>query len=184
MKHLFTIISIAVVSFFLATQATMAADALTPDQQAKVSAKIKSLQAWGTDPQVVAAVKEYNASPPAEAKSMTNEKWTGLTIMDPFVRSLSKNTLAQYLNGKKDNAITECFVSGKDGGKVALFAKTTSWSHKGKEKHDMPMGGKTWQGKPETDESTGKLQIQVAVPVLDGATPIGSIIIGLGISKL
>lgn len=183
MKHLFTIVTVAAFSLFLATQ-SMAADALPPDQQAKVTAKLKTLQALSTDPKVVAAVKEYNASPSAEAKGMTNDKWKGLTIMDPFVRSLAKNALGQYLNSKKDDSVTEIFVSGKDGGKVAFLAKTSGWNHTGKPKHDVPMTGKTWQGAPETDESTGKQQVQVAIPVLDGATPIGSIVIGLGLSKL
>lgn len=183
MKHLFTIVTVAAFSLFLATQ-SMAADTLPADQQAKVAAKLKTLQALSTDPQVVAAVKAYNASPSAEAKGMTNDKWKGLTIMDPFVRSLAKNALGQYLNAKKDDSITEIFVSGKDGGKVAFLAKTSGWNHAGKPKHDVPMTGKTWQGAPETDESTGKQQVQVAIPVLDGATPIGSIVIGLGLSKL
>lgn len=183
MKHLFTIVTVACFSLFLAVQG-MAADVLAPDLQAKVTAKIKTFQAWSTDPQVVAAVKEYNASPSAEAKEMTTDKWKGLTIMDPFVRSLAKNALAQYLSTKKDDSVTEVFVSGVDGGKVAFLAKTTSWTHKGKEKHDLPMTGKNWQGAVETDESTGKQQVQVAIPVLDGATPIGSIVVGLGMSKL
>jgi hypothetical protein len=183
MKNLFAIVTVTVFSLLLATQ-SMAADALSADQQAKLAAKIKTFQTWGTDPQVVAAVKEYNASPSADAKAMTNDKWKGLNIMDPFVRSLAKNALAQFLSTKKDDSVTEAFVSGKDGGKVAFLAKTSSWNHKGKEKHDTPMTGKTWQGKPETDESTGKQQVQVAVPVLDGATPIGSLVIGVSLSKL
>lgn len=183
MKHLFAIVTVAAFSLFLAAQ-SMAADALPAEQQAKVTAKLKTFQAWGTDPKVVAAVKEYNASPSADAKAMTNDKWKGLNIMDPFVRSLAKTPLAQFLSTKKDDSVTEVFVSGKDGGKVAFLAKTSSWNHKGKEKHDVPMTGKTWQGGVETDESTGKQQVQVAIPVLDGATPIGSIVIGLGLSKL
>jgi hypothetical protein len=46
------------------------------------------------------------------------------------------------------------------------------------------MTGKTWQGKPEVDESSGQYQVQVSVPVLDGNIPIGSIVIGLNLSKL
>jgi len=157
---------------------------LTPEQQAKVDARVKPIQEWGADAKIVEAVKAYNASPSAEAAAMTNEKWKGLTILDPFVSSLAKNDLATYLKTKKDDSITEAFVSGADGGKVAFLAKTTSWNHKGKEKHDLPMTGKTWQGAVEVDESTGKQQVQVAVPVLDGATPIGSIVVGLGVSKL
>jgi hypothetical protein len=76
------------------------------------------------------------------------------------------------------------FVSGAGGGKVAFLAKPSSFSHKGKEKHDVPMAGRLWQGDPEVDESTGQLQVQVGVPVLDGARPVGSIVIGLKVAQL
>jgi hypothetical protein len=68
--------------------------------------------------------------------------------------------------------------------KVAFLSKTTSWSHKGKAKHDVPMAGKTWQGTIEVDKSTGQQQIQIAVPVLDGGKPIGSLVVGLAVAKL
>jgi len=88
------------------------------------------------------------------------------------------------LKTKRTAVMAELFVSGTDGTKVAFFAKTTSWSHKGKAKHDAPMSGKSWTGSPELDESSGKITVQIAFPVLDGRKPIGSIVIGLDISKL
>ena len=71
-----------------------------------------------------------------------------------------------------------------DGTKAAFLSKTTGWSHKGKPKHDLPMSGKSWQGPVEVDESTGLQQVQVAVPVLDGGKPVGSLVVGLSLSKL
>jgi hypothetical protein len=46
------------------------------------------------------------------------------------------------------------------------------------------MSGKSWQGKVEVDESTGLQQVQVAVPVLDNGQAIGSLVVGLSLSKL
>jgi len=46
------------------------------------------------------------------------------------------------------------------------------------------MTGKNWQGAVEVDESTGLQQIQVAVPVLDGDKAIGSMVVGLSLTKL
>ena len=66
----------------------------------------------------------------------------------------------------------------------ALLSKTSSWSHKGKAKHDDPMAGKTWIGEIETDESTGAQQIQVAVPVMDAGKAVGSLCVGFTVSKL
>ena len=182
MKRTTSVFAAIVMSFFFLSNCL--AEGLSPEMQAKVDAKAKAFQAWSTDAKIVAAVKEYNINPPSIAKEMTNDKWKTLTIMDPAVTSLTKNPLAEHLKSLKDDSISEAFVSGADGGKVAFLAKTTSWTHKGKPKHDEPMAGKSWQGPVEVDASTGKQQIQVSVPVLDGATPIGSIVIGLAVAKL
>lgn len=161
-----------------------AADTLSPEIQAKVDAKIKDIQTWAADASIVNAVKAQNAAPPAEHAAMNQDKWKALTILDPFVRSFSKNPAGEFLKTKKDEAVSEAFVSGVEGTKVAFLAKTSGWSHKGKAKHDDPMAGKNWQGSIEVDESTGLQQVQVAVPVLDAGKPIGSLVVGLSISKL
>jgi hypothetical protein len=138
----------------------------------------------GTDPTVVKAVKDFNAAPPPDAKGMTQEKWASLSILSDEVKALAKNALAEYLKTKRSPIIAELFVSGANGTKVAFFAKTTSWSHAGKPKHDLPMTGKTWIGPPELDESSGKVTVQISFPVLDGTKVIGSIVIGLDLAKL
>ena len=160
------------------------AEALTATQRKAAAEHLKVLQALGVDPAIVAEVKAYNAAAPAESKDMTNEKWKQLTVLDPFVRSFTKNSLAQHLKSKKDDSVTEMFVSGADGGKVAFLAKTTSWNHKGREKHDTPMKGTVWFGEVELDQSSGQRQVQVAFPVLDGSKPIGSVVVGISIGKL
>ncbi len=159
-------------------------EGLPPDIRAKVEAKAQQLRSWSTDPLIVSAVKTNNANPPAANKTMTNQQWKSLTILDPFVRSFSKNALALHLKEKKDAQIAECFVSSADGTKVAFLSKTTSWSHSDKDKHRVPMTGKTWVGPVELDESTGLQQVQVGLPVLDGGTPIGSIVVGLSVAAL
>jgi hypothetical protein len=157
---------------------------MAPELKAKVDAKARELNSWSTDTEMVSAVKAYNNEQPQASREMNNEKWKSLTILDPFVRSFSNNSLGQYLKGKKSPAVAEIFVSGADGGKVAFLSKTTSWSHKGKPKHDVPMTGKTWIGPIEMDESTGQQQVQVAVPVMDAGKPIGSIVVGLKTAAL
>jgi hypothetical protein len=152
--------------------------------KAKIESKVKELSQWSTNTEVVAAVKAHNASLPADAKAMTNEKWKQLTLLDPLVRSYTKNPAAIALKAKKEDWVTECFVSGADGTKVAFLSKTTYWSHADKDKHRIPMAGKTWIGPVEVDESTGLQQVQVALPVLDGGKPIGSIVLGLSVAKL
>jgi hypothetical protein len=163
---------------------TFAAD--TPDAavQAKIDAKVKEVSAWAADPAIVGAVKAHNAGLPADQSAMTQDAWKGLSVIDPFVRNFTKNDAAQFLKGKKGEVVSEAFLSGTDGLKVAFLSKPTNWSHKGKPKHDQPMAGKTWQGPIELDESTGLQQIQVAVPVLEDGKAIGSLVVGLSLSKL
>jgi hypothetical protein len=157
---------------------------LSPEVRAKVDAKAAELRGWAADPVVVAAVRAANATPMAGAKEMTNEKWRKLTVLDPFVRSFSRNSLGVHLKGKQGPHIAECFVSAANGTKVAFLAKPTGWSHLDKDKHRVPMTGKTWVGPVEVDDSTGQQQVQVAVPVLDGGKPIGSLVVGLAVAKL
>lgn len=167
-----------------ALSTSILAAGLEPEAQTKVDAKIKEVQTWAADAAVVKAVKEHNASLPADQAAMTQDKWKSLTVLDPFVRGFSKNDAGAFLKSKKTDAVTEAFLSGADGLKVAFLTKPSGWSHKGKEKHDVPMTGKTWQGPVEVDESTGLQQVQVAVPVLDGDKPVGSLVVGLSLSKL
>lgn len=169
---------------FLSLVSVISASTLEPAVQAKVDARIKAIQTWASDPTIVNAVKSQNSSLPADLSSMTQDKWKTASVLDPVVRALTKNAVAEYLKKQKDEAVAEAFVSDANGFKVGFLGKTTSWCHKGKAKHDDPLAGKTWQGDVELDESTGLQQVQVAVPVMDGGKPIGSLVVGLALSKL
>ncbi len=160
------------------------AQSMTAELKAKVDAKVRQLQGLSTDPTVVAAVKAHNDSLPTEYKDMTQEKWKSLSVLDPLVRSFSKNPLGLYLKSRQDAQIAECFVSGADGTKVAFLSKTSNWSHKDKPKHLTPMMGKVYTGPIEMDESTGQQLVQIGLPVLDAGRPIGSIVVGLSVAKL
>ena len=46
------------------------------------------------------------------------------------------------------------------------------------------MTGKTYLGPIALDESTGLQEIQVGLPVLDNGKPIGSVVVGITVSKL
>jgi hypothetical protein len=158
-----------------------------PEIKDKLDAKIRQLTRLTADPEIVNAVKAHNATPAsAEALAMTNEKWRGLTVLDPFVRAVAKAPLSEYLKNKKktDDMIAKVFVSGADGFKVGFDAKTEHWTHKGMPKHEVPMTGETWIGPVKMDDSTGQQLIQVGLPVLDEGKPIGSIVVGLRADKL
>lgn len=160
------------------------AQSITPAIQAKIDAQFKEIAAWAADASVVDAVRAHNASVPADQAALNQDKWKALTVLDPLVRGFTKNPAGTFLKSKKNDVVTEAFASDAAGLKVAFIAKTSGWSHKGKDKHDVPMTGKNWQGPVEVDESSGQQQVQIAVPVLDGGKPIGSLVVGLSITKL
>jgi hypothetical protein len=174
---------IALLASSLATKSVSASD-LEPAVQARVTAAIQQAQAWAADPVIVQAVKVHNSSPPPEHAQVTQEKWKSLTILDPFVRGFSRNAAGELLKARKTPAVGEAFLSDAKGMKVAFLSKPSNWSHLGKAKHDDPMAGKVWQGPIEVDESSGLQQVQIAVPVLENGQPIGSLVVGLSLSKL
>ena len=157
---------------------------LGADCQARITAKLAQLQTWAADSVIVKAVKARNENRPAELATLDQDKWKALSILDPLVRGFTRNDAAAVLKTRKSGAVTEAFLSAADGTKVAFLTKPTNWSHAGKPKHDAPMSGRTWQGVEEVDESTGRRQLQVAVPVLEEGKPIGSLVLGLDLDKL
>lgn len=181
-KDLSTLVTL--VALIALSTPNVRAEDLDAGTQAKVTAKIEVIKGWAADATLVKAVKAQNEKLPAEVADMTQDKWKALGILDPIVRSFTKNEAAAVLKAKKTESVGEAFLSAADGTKVAFLTKPSNWSHKGKAKHDVPMTGKTWQGAVEVDESTGLRQVQVSVPVLDGAKAIGSLCVGLDLTKL
>jgi hypothetical protein len=152
--------------------------------QSKIAAKVTEIKAWTTAPAVVDAVVAQNTTTPVSHAGMTQEKWKALTILDPFVRSFSRNPAGVFLKSKKAPWVTEAFLSDAQGNKVAFLSKPSNWCHAGKPKHDQSIAGKDWQGSSEVDESTGLQQVQVSVPVLKNGAPVGVLTVGISLSKL
>lgn len=171
-------------SLFVGFFGVSLAQELTPEQSAKVDARVAEIQQWAANPVLVKAVVAHRAQPPAEHVALTQDKWKAFTVLDPFIRAFSKNEAGALLKTFKAEWVTEAFLSDASGVKVAFLSKPTNWSHAGKPKHDDPMAGKVWRGGVEVDASTGQKQIQVAVPVLDGGKPVGSLVVGISLGGL
>lgn len=152
--------------------------------QAKIDAYVTLIRTWASDPIVIDAVRAQNVSLAPERDALNQERWHNLPSLDPIVRGLSKGVVGAFLSSKRSAVIGEAFVSDATGRKVGFITKTTRWNHTGLPKHEVPMSGKTWQGRVELDESTGLRLIQIAVPVLDAGKPIGSLVVGLSTAFL
>ncbi|HET9241430.1 MAG TPA: hypothetical protein VFO10_29455 [Oligoflexus sp.] len=157
---------------------------MSAEQTQKLDELIKQATELARNPDLVAAVRDYNMKGRDSTKDMDQDKWSKLTIMDPILKDIRSNATSKILFSKKADVVSEAFVCGADGTKVSFLSKPSSWSHKGKAKHDEPMAGKIWIGKPEKDASTGLSQVQFALPILDAGQPIGSLVIGVAVNKL
>ncbi|NOT00940.1 MAG: hypothetical protein HOP29_09950 [Phycisphaerales bacterium] len=150
----------------------------------KVDAKLPEIRRWAGDPTIVKEVRSQNEAPSETARNLNQENCKSLSVLDPLVREFSKNEVGRFLKSVKGDDVAEAFVSAANGTKVGFLTKTTNWSHAGKPKHEVPMTGSVWYGSVEVDESTGLQQVQVSVPVLEDGKPIGSLVVGLDISRL
>ena len=106
----------------------------------------------------------------------------------PIVQGFINNEAAKFLKAemaKTDGICTGAFLNAANGEKVAFTDKTGSYIHKGSAKFDVPFTtGKTWQGKPELDDSGKVYEIQISVPVLSEGKPIGALVVEIDGSKL
>lgn len=182
MKTVFQFI-VVLCTLVLVNNVTRAED-LTPAAQKKVDAILKEVQQWASDPVIVNAVKAQNANLPEAIATTTPEKWDSLTVLDPFVRSLSKNEVGIFLKSKMTESLTLALVNDASGHKVAFVTKPKNWLHKGLPQHEQPMTGKPFQGQVQVHPATGVLQLLLSTPVLDGDKPIGVVIVGVSASKL
>lgn len=159
---------------------------VSPGAQAALDRQKQVVASWAADPVIVGAVKAQNAKGPMPG--MDNAAWKTTRRSDPVVKAFQTNAAAQLLLAKlgaSGGLVSEAFLSGSRGEKVAFAEKTTSYIHAGHPKFDVPFGsGAAWQGKPEFDESSQTYAVQIAVPVVDGGKPIGVLVVGVNLSQL
>ena len=159
---------------------------MTPQVQAELDRQKQVAAGWAANPVVVKAVRDQNRNGPIAG--MDNPSWKKVRRSDALVKSLRESAAGQFLSASLRNsggAVTEAFLNGSKGEKVAFAEKTTSYIHAGQAKHDAPFTtGKAWQGEPEFDESSQTYAVQIAVPVVDGGAVIGSLVLGVSLSHL
>jgi hypothetical protein len=159
---------------------------ITPAVQAELDRQKQVIAGWAADSTIVSAVKAQNAKGPIAG--MDNPKWKTTRRSDPVVQTIQGSPAGQYLKAKVEASggiFSEAFLNANRGEKVAFVEKTTSYIHVGQAKHDVPFNtAKSWQGKPEFDESSQTYAVQIAVPVLEQGKAIGSLVIGVNLSHL
>ena len=169
-----------------AIEAAAASFEITPAIQAELDKQKAVVAKWVAAPAIVSAVAEQNRKGPIAG--MDNAKWKVTRRNDPMVTGFQSNAAGQFLKAKlaeSQGAISEAFLNAAQGEKVAFYEKTTSYIHRGSAKFDVPFNtGKSWQGKPEFDESSQTYAIQISVPILAEGKAIGALVVGVNLSYL
>jgi hypothetical protein len=123
--------------------------------QEKITWQVWNANGWAASPVVVEAVLAQNARGPIPG--MDNAKWKTVPEGDAIVQGFINNEAAKFLKAemaKTEGISVGAFLNAAQGEKVAFSDKTGSYTHKGSAKFDVPFtSGKTWQGKPELDQS-------------------------------
>jgi hypothetical protein len=183
----------AAVLFCAAAPAQPEEKSITPAVQAELEKLKLEIAKWASDKAVVAAVQEHNKKGPIAG--MTNDEWKKLRRRAPEVVAFQTNAVAKLLQAKVESTkglVTELFLNGAKGEKVAFLEKTTSYIHAGSAKFDVSFTkGTSWQGKQEFDESSQTYQVQLSVPVVvppakegEKATVVGVLVVGVNLGKL
>jgi hypothetical protein len=159
---------------------------ITPAMQAELDRQKTMIAGWAASPTIVTAVTEQNKRGPIAG--MDNPKWKQTRRSDATVVAFQSNPAGQFLKSKVEDtkgSVSEAFLSGSHGEKVAFVEKTTSYIHVGQAKFDVPFTtGKAWQGQPEFDESSQTYAVQISVPVLAEGKPIGALVVGVNLTHL
>jgi len=177
---------VGVVAIVLLTFGRAGSFEMTPTIQTELDKLKTVITGWAANPAIVKAVVEQNGKGPIAG--MDNGKWKTVRRTDDAVKEVQNNAAGKYLKARVDASggmYTEAFLSAAHGEKAAFVEKTTSYIHKGQAKFDVPFGSaKSWQGKPEFDESGQTYQIQISVPVQHGGKTIGVLVAGVNLSQL
>ena len=181
--------SIALVSALLVTCALPAHGQSASDVQKLLTDEATRLQAWGSDPVLVAAVKAQNAKrvPAATVKSH-DEQWAAGKA-EALVKQVTTGPCADHLRTliAGGTAHGETFVMDDQGALVCATAKTSDYWQGDEAKWQRAFNegkGAVFIDRPKFDDSSAQRLAQISVPVLDKGVAIGAITVGISIDKL
>ena len=154
--------------------------------QKLLDAEGAKLQAWGTDPAVVAAVKAQNAKrvPLAQIKAL-DEKWAS----SEDAKRVTTGACADRLRAlaAANPAYGETFLMDDQGAIVCASHKTSDYWQGDEAKWQRAFNngkGAVFIDRPKFDDSAAQRLAQISVPVLDKGVAIGAITVGVAAEKL
>lgn len=155
--------------------------------QKLLSDEATHLQAWGSDPAIVAAVKAQNAKRLSAAQvKLLDEQWAAGTA-EALVKQVTTGPCADHLRSLLSASHGETFVMDDQGALVCATAKTTDYWQGDEAKWQRAFNdgkGDVFIDRPKFDDSSAQRLAQISVPVLDKGVAIGAITVGVSIDKL
>lgn len=148
------------------------------------------LMGYGTDPTLVAAVKEANAKTGTieEIRDM-DKKWQTHAGIADYMKEMMESKTATYLRSIQASAphYAEIFLMNKLGANVAMTDKTSDYWQGDEDKFTKSFAdtkGELFIDEVEFDDSSQAYLVQVSVPVKDGEKAVGVITFGIDVDKV
>lgn len=190
-------IAVALTALLVSTASVPAQDKPTAEEFGKVVLEYAKtdLQAWINDPVLIYAIKEQNSLHKNMNQLRINRldyQWReegsyGALVLDLLDRQAS--IIARERREKSNGIINEIIVMDAYGLNVAISDRTSDYFQGDEAKwlETFKKGpGAVHISELEFDESTGKVQTQVSLTVVDPETgePIGAVTLGISLEKL
>ncbi|SHO52697.1 cache domain-containing protein [Desulfopila aestuarii] len=148
------------------------------------------LAAYGSDPVIVAAVKEQNAMGKSldDIKAM-DKKWQETAGVDSYMKSLMESACGKHLGEILGSQayFAEIFVMDNQGANVAMTGKTSDYWQGDEAKFAKSFAdgaGAVFVDEVEFDDSSQAYLVQVSVPVMEAGKAIGAITFGIDVEKV
>lgn len=169
---------------------TLAAHAQSAGETQKLlSDEAARLQAWGSDPAIVAAVKAQNAKRVSAAQIKTLDEQWAAGKAEALVKQVTTGACADHLRKlvAGNAGYGETFIMDNQGALVCATAKTTDYWQGDEAKWQRAFSngkGEVFIDRPKFDDSSSQRLAQISIPVLDNGAAIGAITVGISVDKL
>lgn len=151
------------------------ADPVPASAQAQIDSYKKKFAEWGSQPAIVAAVREANGKG-GMLPGMNNAKWEELTDKDPAVQQFLASTAGKQVSTwEQDKLLGKVYVRDEKGNLVAASNKPLLFNNANRPAFQNGLKGAWADSQVKPDPTTQRKSVQVSAPVLDGGKAIGVI---------
>jgi hypothetical protein len=158
--------------------------------QAEVEARTAIVEQWASDPLVVQAVRDANATLRTMGEiELIDTRWQATTGVDEFIGNVIGHPAAERLRELRvsNPELQEAFVTDRLGANVASTNKTSDFYQGDEAKFQEAYNdgvGAVHIGTISRDESIQSFSIPIGVPVMDDGRAIGVLVVTVNAEKL